>query len=514
MDCIKEEALRLRGMAEQMIRNEDYIGARDKLNDAKQLFPALENVSQMLTVCNILCAANLDFPNHGMDWYFILQLNPNDDEVTIRSGYEKLCLDLEPIKDEFPGAKSALEYIDKAMSVLSDRGKRSVFDAKRKASWKSSGHAHLINVKPSKKQQIAGVQLTTQKSEVEMNREANEEAMNGFPISVSHHTAAPSSLPSENQPQDSLQPSLPTPTKSTTDQVSDRTRESSPEKEKETKAELTLQAESGDHSPDDSPSPSPSLENPATPLEIPPFDTVIDYIEDLRLLILDESFSSPENQSSSLVQLESTEIQNAKKIVGMASSMELQLFVSEEFQLELKNAIDILLADKNKTPGRTSKLLNFQKYIEHLVPDYKSYLKDLDAAERVCSEVNFLRQTLSQTVDRMERLADVNRKCKQEKDSILEEKHNLKARIKELFQQQMKIDTSLADNLRLMKELVAKTEEDKMCFRTKITEKWDLKIKEKDANKCLEHLREVWEDKRKLIRDITCKSMEGRKEKN
>ncbi|XP_077229076.1 uncharacterized protein LOC143861976 isoform X2 [Tasmannia lanceolata] len=614
MDCIKEDALILKGIAEQMIRTRDYYGARDKLNDAKQLFPVLENVSQMLTVCNVLCAADFDSPSHGMDWYFILQLNPDDDEATITSRYQKLCLDLEPIKDEFPGAKYALEFIDKAMSVLLDKAKRSEFDAMiyepitiikdpshvlaqdevelledlsyvegpicidrkehvlrskvnplvkvlwhhhgvEKAIWKREDEfkkkypelfaldnppivkkivkegANPVTLKndssleekeregekeqekepfsptrkrgrpakirstvsPSKKQQTEGVHCKTQKFDVAMIREATEEAMNEFSILASHHTEAPSPLPSENLPQDSLQPSLP-----------------------------TLHTESGYHSPNDSPnhspsysfsyspSPSPSLEHPATPLEMLPSLTIIDYIADLRQLILDESASSPEPRSSSSIVLESTEIQNAKKIVVIASSMELELFLSKEFQLELKNAIDILLANENRTPGRTFKLLNFKKYIECLVPDYYSYQEDLDAADRVSSEANFLRQTLSQTVNQMERLADVNKKWEQEKESILEEKSNLKAMIKELSQQLTKTEASLYDNHLLMKEQMAKTEEDKMSFKTKMTEKKGLKIKEEDAKKYLEHLRGVWMDKRKLIRNIGSKSMEGR----
>ncbi|XP_077227884.1 uncharacterized protein LOC143860911 [Tasmannia lanceolata] len=143
MDCIKEEALRLKGMTEEMIRSWDYIGARDKLIEAKQLFPTLENVSQMLTVCDILCAADKSFESYGKDWYFILQLNPNDEEAVIRARHHELFNHLEPIKDKFPGAKSALEFIDKAMSVLCDREKRSTFDAKRKASCKSPGRAHF-----------------------------------------------------------------------------------------------------------------------------------------------------------------------------------------------------------------------------------------------------------------------------------------------------------------------------------------------------------------------------------
>ncbi|XP_077229607.1 uncharacterized protein LOC143862442 isoform X2 [Tasmannia lanceolata] len=321
MDGIKEEALRLKGIAEQMIRGGDYNSARYKLNEAKQLFPVLENVSQVLTACNILCAAGIDFPNHGMDWYFILQLNPNDDEATIRTGYQMLCLDLEPIKDEFPGAKSALEYIDKAMSVLCNRAKRSVFDAKRKASWKSSGHAHSITASPSKKQkQTVGVHCKTKDSKVVTIREANEEAMNELPILVSHHTATPFPLPSKNQPQDSLQASLPT-----MDQA--------------TEAESPLQAESGDHSPNYSPYPSPK--NPSTPPEIPPSDTLIDYIADLRQLILDKSLSSPEPQSPSSVQLESFEIQKAKKIVAticsqnhLKSRVELRIYASAQVSLQ------------------------------------------------------------------------------------------------------------------------------------------------------------------------------------
>ncbi|XP_077229356.1 uncharacterized protein LOC143862235 [Tasmannia lanceolata] len=142
VDCTKEEALKLKGMAEQMIKNEEYWGARAKLEEAKHLFPSLEHVCQMLTICNVLCAADIDFPIYGMDWYFILQLSHEDDEEKIRGAHQELSLHLEPIKDEFPGTESAMKFMDEALSVLCDGAKRSIFDAQRKASRKSSERAH------------------------------------------------------------------------------------------------------------------------------------------------------------------------------------------------------------------------------------------------------------------------------------------------------------------------------------------------------------------------------------
>ncbi|XP_042491198.1 uncharacterized protein LOC122070999 [Macadamia integrifolia] len=131
MDGNMLEAFREKEIAEMMMVSNNYSGARDKLLKAKDLFPSLDNIAGMLTVCDILCAANVGLSGYSTDWYWILQLKPGADESTIESQYCKLINLLEPIKNEFPGTVASLKLIKKAFSVLSDREKRAEFDMKR-----------------------------------------------------------------------------------------------------------------------------------------------------------------------------------------------------------------------------------------------------------------------------------------------------------------------------------------------------------------------------------------------
>ncbi|XP_077250437.1 uncharacterized protein LOC143889921 [Tasmannia lanceolata] len=129
-----EEALKYKVKAESMIISEDYTEAREMINKAQQIFPALIDVSEMQAVCNILCAANMELPGCGIDWYWVLQLQPSANDDEIKSQYSKLTALLEPVDKKFPGTESALKFIRDAQSVLLDGVKRSVFDLKRNAS--------------------------------------------------------------------------------------------------------------------------------------------------------------------------------------------------------------------------------------------------------------------------------------------------------------------------------------------------------------------------------------------
>ena len=50
MECNKEEAIRARGIAEKKMHENDFVGARKIAMKAQQLFPGLENMSQLLAV--------------------------------------------------------------------------------------------------------------------------------------------------------------------------------------------------------------------------------------------------------------------------------------------------------------------------------------------------------------------------------------------------------------------------------------------------------------------------------
>ncbi|PIA32771.1 hypothetical protein AQUCO_04300008v1 [Aquilegia coerulea] len=135
----KLEALRCKEMAEKMINNEDYMGARDKLIQAKKLLPSLDNIESMLTVCDVLSASSLEFPGCKIDYYWILQLKHSANESDLRTQSQKLVSVLQPIKKFFPGTEMALHLVKSAFVMLSDKEKRAVFDLKRVESWDSFG---------------------------------------------------------------------------------------------------------------------------------------------------------------------------------------------------------------------------------------------------------------------------------------------------------------------------------------------------------------------------------------
>lgn len=135
MECNREEAVRAKGIAENKMLNKDFIGARKIVLKAQQLYPDLENVSQMLTVCEIHCSAENKL-NGEMDWYGILQVPTTADELTIKKQYRKLALLLHPDKNKFGGAEAAFKLVGEAHRTLTDKSKRVLHDMKRAASFR------------------------------------------------------------------------------------------------------------------------------------------------------------------------------------------------------------------------------------------------------------------------------------------------------------------------------------------------------------------------------------------
>ncbi|KAF9593636.1 hypothetical protein IFM89_024453 [Coptis chinensis] len=124
-----EAALKEKRLAETLVKIKDYNGARTKLLKAQKLFPKLDYITDMIKVCNILCAANV----HGCfkDWYCILEISVDADGSRIRSKYEMLVKSLERIRNVFPGTDSALTVVKNAFDVLCDKKKRLIFDSER-----------------------------------------------------------------------------------------------------------------------------------------------------------------------------------------------------------------------------------------------------------------------------------------------------------------------------------------------------------------------------------------------
>nr|XP_043628398.1 J protein JJJ2-like [Erigeron canadensis]XP_043628399.1 J protein JJJ2-like [Erigeron canadensis] len=134
MDCNREEALRAKQLAEKKMEIKDFYGALKIAVKAQQLYPELENVSQMIVVCEVHCSAEKKSYGTDKDWYGILKIEPSADDISIKKQYRKLALVLHPDKNKFSGSTDAFKLIGEAQRVLLDREKRLIYDSKRRAS--------------------------------------------------------------------------------------------------------------------------------------------------------------------------------------------------------------------------------------------------------------------------------------------------------------------------------------------------------------------------------------------
>ncbi|XP_009335671.2 uncharacterized protein LOC103928367 [Pyrus x bretschneideri] len=136
MECNKEEAFKAMQLSEVKMRNSDFTGARKMAQKAQRLFPGIENIEKLLTVCEVHCSSENKI-GFEMDWYGILQIQKSDDDVTIKKQYRKLALLLHPDKNKFAGAEAAFKLIGEANRVLTDQAKRSTYDMKCRAQLKT-----------------------------------------------------------------------------------------------------------------------------------------------------------------------------------------------------------------------------------------------------------------------------------------------------------------------------------------------------------------------------------------
>ncbi|CAJ1941116.1 unnamed protein product [Sphenostylis stenocarpa] len=153
MDCNKEEALRAKGIAEKKMENRDFVGARKIALKAQQLDPDLENIAQILVICDVHCCAEQKLYGNEMDWYGILQVEQTAGDALIKKQYRKFALQLHPDKNKFAGAEAAFKLIGEAQRVLLDREKRVLFDMKRRVPINKPATSHFSstvrrNVRP------------------------------------------------------------------------------------------------------------------------------------------------------------------------------------------------------------------------------------------------------------------------------------------------------------------------------------------------------------------------------
>ncbi|XP_002512302.2 uncharacterized protein LOC8288479 [Ricinus communis] len=136
MECNKEEAFRAKELAEKKMQNGDYVAARRIALKARQLYPDLDNISQLLMVCEVHCSAQNKLNGSEMDWYGILQIEKFSDEAVIKKQFRKLALSLHPDKNKFSGAEAAFKLIGEANRVLTDPSKRPAYDMKCRGTFK------------------------------------------------------------------------------------------------------------------------------------------------------------------------------------------------------------------------------------------------------------------------------------------------------------------------------------------------------------------------------------------
>ncbi|CAK9182733.1 unnamed protein product [Ilex paraguariensis] len=151
MECNRDEAVRAKEIAEKKMQNNDFEGAWKIALKAQQLFPELENISQLLAVCSVHCSAQNKICGSERNWYGILQVERLADEATIKKQYRKLALILHPDKNKFPGAEAAFKLIGEANMVLSDQGKRTLYDSKCRVSVRTAvtrPPPHQVNRNP------------------------------------------------------------------------------------------------------------------------------------------------------------------------------------------------------------------------------------------------------------------------------------------------------------------------------------------------------------------------------
>lgn len=132
MDCKKAEAMRAKEMAEKHMKSSDFAAAQKFVLEARNLCPELENITQMLSICDVYCSAQKRLPGVDKDWYEVLQVEILADESTIKKQYRRLALILHPDKNRFLGAEGAFKLITEANALLSDPAKKSVYDNKIK----------------------------------------------------------------------------------------------------------------------------------------------------------------------------------------------------------------------------------------------------------------------------------------------------------------------------------------------------------------------------------------------
>ncbi|MED6109697.1 hypothetical protein PIB30_036060 [Stylosanthes scabra] len=125
----KEKAIRAKEISEKMFGAGDVNSAMRFACQARNLFPDLEGIEQMMKIYGMHMAAKNKI-NGEIHWYNMLGVAAQDDVDTMREAYVSLASLLLSDSDKYVGADGAFELASQAWSVLSDKAKRAAFDEK------------------------------------------------------------------------------------------------------------------------------------------------------------------------------------------------------------------------------------------------------------------------------------------------------------------------------------------------------------------------------------------------
>ncbi|XP_047970419.1 uncharacterized protein LOC125213750 [Salvia hispanica] len=139
----KEEALRLKALAEEKYNSGDLNSAVAYAERARDLHPSISGLHQMLTAFQILRAAAASPIPGGEnqkptpDYYMILQVQRFSHINSIKKQYKKLALTLHPDKNPFVASEEAFKLVGEAARVLSDKIRRKEYDVRLRVAMQS-----------------------------------------------------------------------------------------------------------------------------------------------------------------------------------------------------------------------------------------------------------------------------------------------------------------------------------------------------------------------------------------
>lgn len=126
----RAEAERLLGISEKFLTTRDLSSCREFAVLAQETAPLLDRSDQILAITDVLLAADTKkINNRQNNWYAILQLDSKSDNLdNIKKQYRRLALLLHPDKNKYAFANEAFQLVADAWGVLSDVGRKNVFD--------------------------------------------------------------------------------------------------------------------------------------------------------------------------------------------------------------------------------------------------------------------------------------------------------------------------------------------------------------------------------------------------